>query len=129
MLFESHMEIDHDSDTDFHKENDEKECKEGSKHPRGLLPGAAAAEEAHDGDQGPHAQQDVGAQVVVSPLVSAGLQIQVAETRNMSRKSSKSHIHQGQNVKTQNWLYEQFLMTKSDLSSILSICSNEPVKK
>ena len=102
MLFESHMEVDHDSDTNFHKENDEKECEEGSQHPRGLLPGAAAAQEAHDGDQSPHAQQDVGAQVVVSPLVSAGLQIQVAETRNMSRKSSLTTHPSVKKVKTQN---------------------------
>ena len=78
------MEIDHDSDTDFHKENDQKEGEEGSQHPGWLLPCSAASKEAHDGDQGPDPQQDVGPQVVISPLVSAGLQVQVAEIRNMS---------------------------------------------
>ena len=76
----SHMEVDHDADSDFDKEYQEEEGKEGAEHPGGLLPGAAAAEEAHDGDEGPHPQEDVGAQVVVSPLISRRLQIQVAAT-------------------------------------------------
>ena len=54
------MEVDHDANTDLHKEDDQEEGKEGAQHPGGLLPGAAAAEETHDSDQGPCAQQDVG---------------------------------------------------------------------
>ena len=54
------MEVDHDANTDLHKEDDQEESEEGPQHPGWLLPGAAAAEEAHDGDQGPCAKQDVG---------------------------------------------------------------------
>lgn len=78
------MKVDHDPNPDLYKEDDDEEGDECAEHPGGLLPGAAAAEEAHDGDQGPGPQQDVGGQVVISSLVSAGLQIQVAETRNMT---------------------------------------------
>ena len=56
----AHMEVDHDANTDLHKEDDQEEGEEGAQHPGGLLPGAAAAEETHNSDQGPCAQQDVG---------------------------------------------------------------------
>ena len=48
------MEVDHDAHSDLHEEDDEEEGEEGSQHPGGLLPGAAAAQEAHDGDQSTH---------------------------------------------------------------------------
>ena len=54
------MEVDHDADPDLYKEDDQEEGEEGAQHPGGLFPGAAAAEEAHDGNKGPSAQQDVG---------------------------------------------------------------------
>ena len=48
------MEVDHDAHSNLHQEDDEEEGEEGSQHPGGLLPGAAAAQEAHDGDQSTH---------------------------------------------------------------------------
>ena len=54
------MEVDHDADPDLHKEDDQEEGEEGAEHPGGLLPGAAAAEAAHDGDKSPGAQHNVG---------------------------------------------------------------------
>ena len=71
------MEVDHDAHSDLHEEDDEEEGEEGSQHPGGLLPGAAAAQEAHDGDDGPNTEENIGAQVVVSLLVCSGLQVEI----------------------------------------------------
>ena len=61
----------------------------GAQHPRRFLPSPAAPEEAHDGDDGPDAEEDVRAQVVVSLLVRGRLEVEITEQHSSPGLSDK----------------------------------------
>ena len=64
----------------------------GAQHPRRFLPSPAAPEEAHDSDDGPDAEEDVRAQVVVSLLVRGRLEVEITEQHSSPGLSDKKPL-------------------------------------
>ena len=90
----SYIEVEHDTKSNLNKEDNQEESEECSQHPGRLLPRSATSEEAHDCYESSNTQEDVGGEVVVSVLVSAGLEVQRTVEHQPETHSKHSQTQQ-----------------------------------
>ena len=90
----SYIEVEHDAKCNLNKEDNQEEGEECSQHPGWLLPRSATSEEAHDCYESSNTQEDVCGEVVVSVLVSAGLEVQRTVEHQPETHSEHSQTQQ-----------------------------------